>query len=236
MFRYQIPFFSPRYRILTFDWRGQGKSEATPEGYDIESLYEDAVELLERLNTGPVHWVGVSMGGFAGLRLAARRPDLIRSLIAVGTSDEAEKWHKKLKWGLLAWIFRLAGAGPVIPGIEKALFGRTRLSDPAFRPILDEYEAKWKRLPKEPTFRTAWAIFNRKAVTPELLRIQAPVLVATGEEDASRPLEEARRMTARIPGARMEVIPKAGHSSPLEQPEYFNDMLMRFLQTVPRQS
>ncbi|MFY7910099.1 MAG: alpha/beta fold hydrolase, partial [Emticicia sp.] len=81
MFHKQVEYFKDRYRVITYDHRGQGKTEITADGYDMDTLYDDAAELIEKLVGKPVIFAGLSMGGFVGMRLAARRPDLIKKLI-----------------------------------------------------------------------------------------------------------------------------------------------------------
>ncbi len=232
MFRYQIEALKDTYRIIAFDWRGQGRSEVTENDYEMDDLYEDALALIEALKLKNLHWVGVSMGGFIGMRIAARHPGLLRSLVLADTSDEGETFIKKIRWGILAYIFKYFGAAPIIKGIQKALFGKSSLANPDFQPIMDEYAEKWKRLDKNATFKIAWAIFNRLPVTNELNNIKSPTLVVVGDEDIARPADEAERLTKRIENARMEIIPRAGHSSPLEQPEYFNRVYTDFLRQL----
>lgn len=65
-----MAFFKRRYRVITYDHRGQGKSSVPKTGYDMDSLYEDVVLLIEQLKLGSVHFAGLSMGGFVGMRLA----------------------------------------------------------------------------------------------------------------------------------------------------------------------
>ncbi len=232
MFRHQIEALKSRYRIIAFDWRGQGKSQVTDSGYDMDELYRDALALIEALKLKKPHWTGVSMGGFIGMRIAARHPDLLGSLVLADTSDEAEILSKKIRWGLLAYIFKYFGPEPIINGIRKALFGKSSLENPGFLPVLEEYAGKWMQLDREATFKIAWAIFNRKPVTEELKNIKIPTLVVVGDEDIARPVDEAERLSRRINNARMEIIPKAGHSSPLENPEDFNRILTDFLQNI----
>jgi pimeloyl-ACP methyl ester carboxylesterase len=81
MFRDQVAAFSDRYRCITFDHRGQGQSEVTESGYDMDTLAEDAAALIRELNCAPCHFAGLSMGGFVGMRLAIRHPELLKSLI-----------------------------------------------------------------------------------------------------------------------------------------------------------
>jgi 3-oxoadipate enol-lactonase len=81
MFHKQVAALRTEYRVITYDHRGQGQSELTPDGYDMDTLTTDAIGLIEQLGIAPVHFAGLSMGGFVGMRLAARHPQLLRSLI-----------------------------------------------------------------------------------------------------------------------------------------------------------
>src|SRR5438128_2311715 len=70
MFDAQVAALKGRYRCVTFDFRGQGQSEITTTGYDMDTLAEDAAALIQRLGIAPCHFLGLSMGGFIGMRLA----------------------------------------------------------------------------------------------------------------------------------------------------------------------
>src|SRR3954452_757348 len=85
MFDAQVAALRDRYRCITFDFRGQGQSEVTASGYDMDTLAEDAAALIQTLGVAPCHFVGLSMGGFIGMRLAVRRPELIQSLMLLET-------------------------------------------------------------------------------------------------------------------------------------------------------
>ena len=90
------------YRCIAYDHRGQGRSEGPERGaIAIEQLTDDAIQLVQQLGVGPCHFVGLSMGGFVGLRLAARRPDLIRSLTLISTAADAEPKRNLPKYTLL---------------------------------------------------------------------------------------------------------------------------------------
>ena len=234
MFRHQVEKLKDRYRVVIFDWRGQGRSEVTDSGYDMDELYLDAVEFLEKIGCRekPCHWVGLSMGGFIGMRIAARRPDLLKSLILAETSAEAETLVKKLKWGLMAILFKLFGPKPVEKGIVKVLFGKKILGDPSRKHIIDEYVKKWYKLDWNATYKIAWAIFNRKPVVDELKNIKIPVLIIVGDQDVARTVEEAKRLKEMIPHARLVIIEGAGHSSALEEPEAFTHAIEEFLKEI----
>src|SRR5262245_53535714 len=80
MFEAQRAVLSDQFRVIAYDHRGQGQSEETSNGQDMETLTTDAANLILALNAAPCHFAGLSMGGFVGLRLAARRPALLRTL------------------------------------------------------------------------------------------------------------------------------------------------------------
>src|SRR4051794_20480728 len=80
MFRAQVEALRGEFRCVTIDWRGQGETPATADGYDMDTLTRDAIGLIEQLGIAPVHYVGLSMGGFVGLHIAVRRSELLRTL------------------------------------------------------------------------------------------------------------------------------------------------------------
>ena len=114
MFHKQVAYFKSRYRVITYDHRGQGKTEVTENGYDMDTLYEDAVQLIEKLENKPVIFGGLSMGGFVGMRLAARRPDLIKKLILMETTADPEPIENVGKYKMLNNIVKYIGYWPVV--------------------------------------------------------------------------------------------------------------------------
>jgi pimeloyl-ACP methyl ester carboxylesterase len=143
MFHKQVERFKDKYRVITYDHRGQGKTEVTGSGYDMDSLYEDVVLLIEKLNLGKVHFAGLSMGGFIGMRLAARRPDLVKSLILMETSALPEP--NTFKYGLLNTIVKLFGVPVVTSAVMKIMFGDSFLNDPARKEERKEFEDLLKK-------------------------------------------------------------------------------------------
>jgi pimeloyl-ACP methyl ester carboxylesterase len=75
MFHHQIAALRGQFRCVAIDWRGHGESWASESGYDMDTLTDDALALIGLLGVAPVHYVGLSMGGFVGLRIAARRAE-----------------------------------------------------------------------------------------------------------------------------------------------------------------
>jgi pimeloyl-ACP methyl ester carboxylesterase len=88
-FNPQIDVLKEHYRCIAFDHRGHGQSGKPSSGYEMENLYQDAVSFIEEMGCAPCHFVGLSTGGFIGLRIGIRRPELVKSLIMMDTSADA---------------------------------------------------------------------------------------------------------------------------------------------------
>ncbi|MFZ1864469.1 MAG: alpha/beta hydrolase, partial [Polyangiales bacterium] len=128
-FKPQIDALSGRYRCIAFDHRGHGASERPKDGYDMENLYADAVAFIEAMKCAPLHFVGLSTGGFIGLRLGFRRPGLLRSLTLMDTSAEVEPALKRLQYELMMRMVRLIGIRPFAPYIMSLFFSKKSRRD-----------------------------------------------------------------------------------------------------------
>lgn len=208
-----------RYRVIAYDHRSQGQSEDPGTGYDMETLSDDAAGVIEGLNAAPCHFAGLSMGGFVGMRLAARRPALLRTLTLMNTGADREPWLNRLRYGFLAQLVRIVGAAPFTSTAVNALFGETTRHSPERRAILDEWTAKLRARPRNVAHALIGVVQRRPVSSDELRSIKCPTLVIAGEDDTSRPPEDSVRLASFIPGARLVRIRGCGHSSSLEAPE-----------------
>lgn len=235
MFDAQVGALKGRYRCITFDFRGQGQSEVTPGGYDMDTLSDDAAALIEALGAAPCHFVGLSMGGFIGMRLAARRPQLIRSLVLMETSadpEPAENAPKYRAMGFVGRIFGRLGFGLVSGRVMRIMFGRKFLEDPARAAERAEWRQRLMSNHRVGITRALGGVIGRKPVYDELGRITCPTLVMVGDQDVATVRAKAERVHAAIPGSRLVVIPGAGHTSSVEEPEFVNAALTEFLSAV----
>lgn len=234
MFAAQIERLSHRYRCIAYNHRGQGGSEVTESGYDMETLSEDAAALIMELSAGPCHFVGLSMGGFVGMRLAARHPKLITSLTLLETSADAEPDENKPKYRMLNFIARWFGLGLVAGQVMPILFGKSFMSDPARaaeRALWRKHIVSNHRIG---ITRAVKGVIDRKSVLDELEQVACPTLVAVGDEDTATVPEKSERIAARINGAKLTIIPNAGHSSTIEQPDFVSDIIETFIDEIER--
>jgi len=226
MFHKQVRHFKDKYRIVVYDHRGQGRSEVTSGGYDMDSLYEDTVAFIEALQLGPVHFGGLSMGGFIGLRLAARRPDLVQSLILMETSAEAEP--NTFKYSLLNTLVKLFGVAAVAGPVMKIMFGESFLNDPARKEERDEWRANLLKN-KKTIVRAVDGVLRRSGVEAELQYIQCPTLILVGTDDKATTPQKAEFLHSKISNSSLVYVKDAGHTASIEAPELYNDAIQSFL-------
>lgn len=232
MFDKQVEALKERYRVIAYDHRGQGRSEIAETGYDMETIFEDAAGLIQALNIAPVHFAGLSMGGFVAMRLAARRPELVKSIILMETSADPEPPENIPRYRLLNLVARWFGLGLVANRVMPILFGKTFLND-ANRAA---EAAMWKnRLVSNHRLgitRAVTGVIQRKSVFDELNKIKCPALILIGDEDVATKPEKSDRIHAAIGHSKLVRLPNAGHSSSIETPDAVNQSILEFLAQV----
>ena len=229
LFHKQVAHLKKRYKVITYDHRGQGKSEVTRTGYDMDSLYEDVALLIDHLQLGAVHFAGLSMGGFVGMRLAARRPYLVKSLILMETSAQAET--NTLKYTLMISVVKLFGIGIVAKEAMKTMFGDTFLNDPTRKIEEIEFETELKKN-KKTIVHAVEGVIRRKGIEHELVNIKCPTLVMVGDQDKATVPSKSEFIHRHIPQSILIYIINAGHSSTIEEPEQVNKAIDDFLDGI----
>lgn len=227
LFEHQVEALRDRYRVICYDHRGQGRS-AVPPGRCItmEECYRDAVALIEALELAPCHFGGLSMGGFVALRIAARRPDLLRSCILMETSADPEP--NVAAYRRLNVVARWLGIRVVADRVMPILFGRTFMRDPERA----AERALWRQRlvqNRRSIYKAVNGVIERAGVFHELRRITVPTLIIVGDEDVATTPDKAQRLHQAIAGSRLVTLPHAGHSSSVEAPAAVNQAIREFL-------
>ena len=232
MFDAQVETLKADYRCIRYDHRGQAQSETTEDGYDMDSLAEDARALIEKLTIAPCHFVGLSMGGFVGQRLAIRYPELLKSLVLLETSADPEPQENIPKYTLLNFIARWLGLGLVVRQVMPILLGKTFLNDPSRKALRETWRKHIISHDRRGITRAVKGVISRDGVYDQLDKITVPTLIMVGDEDVATVPEKSERIQAKIRGSRLVRIPGAGHSSTIEEPDFVTDAISTFLKEL----
>ncbi len=232
MFAKQVEHLKDRYRCIAFDHRGQGDAPVTKDGYDMDTLTDDAIGLIEKLDIGPCHFAGLSMGGFVAMRIGIRRPDLLKSMILLDTSADPEPEENKAGYRKLNFVARWFGLGPVVNKVMPIVFSKTFMNDPARSSERKFWADLISANSKKGISRAVNGVIDRKGIYDEIDKITTPTLIIVGEEDTATVPAKAERIQAKIKGSRLVTIPRAGHSSPIEEPDAVNAAIDGFLESL----
>lgn len=231
MFHKQVAYFKDRYRVITYDHRGQGKTEASADGYDMDTLYEDAAVLIEKFVGKPVIFAGLSMGGFVGMRLAARRPELIKKLILLETTADTEPAENVPKYKMLNNIVKYVGFWPVISKVMQIMFGRKFLNDATRAEEKKYWINQLKQNNRKGITKAVDGVIYRKGIADELHNIKCPTLIMVGDQDVATKPEKARKIHSLVPNSKLVVFEGGGHTSSVEEPEIYNTEIENFLKS-----
>lgn len=228
MFHKQVEALKDQYRIIVYDHRGQGLSPVTKEGYDMDNLSQDALELIKNLVGGGCHFVGLSMGGFVGMRLAARHPEWIKSLILMETSADEEPAENVPRYSRLNQVFGLLGGWAIAQPVMKIMFSEKFLKDKNRKEERRFWEKQLKKNRKALT-HSVKAVYEREAIFDELPHIKCPTLIMVGDQDVATVPAKSERIHGQIPHSELIYLEGAGHTSSIEEPEQVNKAIQQFL-------
>ena len=204
----------PRWRVLGYDLRGHGSTRASEPPYTMQRLADDAIALLDALSLERVHFIGASLGGMIGQRLAAQQGDRLLSATLANTTAvqaAAPVWQDRIA---------IAQARGIAALVEPSL---QRWFTPGFLAADPEPVQRMRLLAAETDLRgfCGCAAAVRDLAQAELLpAIRVPVLVIVGEQDQATPPAAGEFIQQRVAGARIARLP-AAHQSAVECPEAF---------------
>src|SRR5262245_41797025 len=161
MFDAQVAALSAHYRCITFDLRGHGKSELSTTGYDMDTLAGDAAALIEEIASVPVHFVGWSIGGFTGLRIALWRPELLRSLTLIGSSAMGGTESAR-SFKLVPLLARAFGMRALAGSLMKTMFSDRFRSDPSHATLVEKWRQHFLSDEKLGVSRAARGVIARR--------------------------------------------------------------------------
>ena len=221
----QIAALKDKYRILAYDTRGHGASEATKGAYTLELLADDLFFLLKELKIAKAHFCGLSMGGMIGQTFALKYPGVFQTLTLADTTsrypaEAAPLWAERIK------TVEASGMAPLAqPTLERWFTEPFRKSNPA---AVDAIRKLILATPPAGYIGCSHAI-PKINLTARLKEIKCPILVIVGADDPGTPPAMAQEIHANAPGSKLVTLPQAAHLANLEQPAGFTRALQDFL-------
>lgn len=228
MWKAQAHALAPAFHVLSIDAPGHGRSAKLTRAIHMDECADAACAVLDAHGVGAASFVGLSWGGMVALAAAIRHPERVRSMALFDTSGRAEPRWKRAEYALLARIAGTVGIiPPLVDRIEPLMFAQqTRRHD---RVLVDEWRAYVARCDVPSILHSLRCIMGRPDRSAAMPAIRVPTLVVVGSQDRAQPPDESRFIAAQIPGARLAVIPDAGHLSAIEVPDQATALIHELL-------
>lgn len=216
------------FRILRFDLRGHGQSDAPTGPYTLEMLAGDIAGLCDALALEKVHYCGVSLGGQVAQTFALNYPERLASLTLVNSTCEYNETQTRM-WRERAALAAAQGMAAVQDGLLRRWFTAQACAEkiPGYRymeQVIGEFSPA--------SFDAASAAMCMLHTTPRLNEINVPAMVVATPDDPGAPREVSEKMARLIPDCELHWLEPAQHLSSLEHPARFNALMRQFLARV----
>jgi 3-oxoadipate enol-lactonase len=214
------------FRVIRYDKRGHGLTDAITSPYTMDDLAADVVGLLDHLEVGQAVICGISVGGLIAQALAVSHSERVRALVLCDTGariGSIESWDQRIA------AVRAGG----LHGLESAMMERWFSQEfREQRPVdVRGYSNMLVRTTADGYIGTCYAL--RDADLRQIVaRVGCRTLVLCGAQDIATPPELGRELARLIPGAEFSLIENASHLSCIEQPKQVTERMMRFFQEV----
>ncbi|WP_324133507.1 3-oxoadipate enol-lactonase [Bosea sp. (in: a-proteobacteria)] len=215
--------FAVDFRCIRYDTRGHGASTFDGQAFDIATLADDVVALLDNLGLESAHIAGLSLGGMTGQALAIRHPRRVRSLMLMAT---AAHLPSQAAWADRAALVRREGTQAIVEATLQRWFtpAIVAAAPPALMRVKEEFVA----IDREGYAACCEAI-GAMDLRPELGRITAPTAIIAGHDDPATPVAMMLEIAAGIRHATLTVMPDSAHLLAVQRPAATAALLRAFL-------
>ena len=230
MWNKQLEALSESFRVIAYDVRGHGNSYSGTDDFSIELFVNDLLLLMDALEIEKTTLCGLSMGGYIALKAMENFPHRFDSLVLCDTSCAADSPEAKEKRMKAIEIILEKGVAKFADDSIKNFFAPESFIKK--KDVIAEVREIMVNTTEKSVIKTLLALSRRLETCSTLCKIKVPVLILVGEEDKITPPEAAQFMQNEIHGSVMSVIENAGHLSNLENPDQFNEQLIKFLEKI----
>lgn len=223
MWEPQARAFAGSYRVIRYDSRGHGRSDAPPGPYTLERLGADLLALLDTLEIAQARVCGLSLGGMVALWLATYHPERVARAVFANT---AARIGSTASWDQRIESVRAGGMEAIRDGVLARFFSepfRLRQEN------VTHFVGEMLQATRPEGYIGACAALRDADLRAVVGRIRAPSLVLTGALDESTPPAQSRALHAAIAGSQLVILDEDAHLSNLEQPDQFNTHVRAFL-------
>jgi 3-oxoadipate enol-lactonase len=230
MWDLQIEALKDEYRVIAYDIRGHGDSDAGHEDFSLDVFANDLISFMDGLSIKKAAVCGLSMGGYIVLNAIENNPERFEALILCDTHYAADTPEVRENRLVVIENIKKNGLEDYAHESIKNLFAPVSLlSKDTEITSVREMIVKTSNLS---IYNTLHALAKRKDTSGILSQIKIPVLILVGYEDKITPPEMAESMHKKINSSQMNIIENAGHLSNMENPFEFNYQIRKFLTTV----
>ena len=219
---------SKRYRVLAFDNRGAGRTEAPDGDFSVELFADDTANLMDALGIQKAYVLGYSLGGMIAQELALRHPEKVEKLVLCATNCGASGWVVCDQEVLAVLTDRSGTLEDLVDRFCTVMFDRAWIE--ANRDQLSEFKRRYLIAPT-PDHNAARQFMStvKFDAYDRLGDIRVPTLVLTGADDVLIPAENSRIIAGALPGAQLKEYPGAGHGFPYQCRDEFLADVVEFL-------
>ncbi len=227
LFDYEASYLAETHRVLRFDTRGHGQSDASALPYGFPQLISDVVALMDHLQIAKADFLGVSLGGMTALAMGVAHPDRVDRIMCCDARADAPDPYKAIWDGNIAKLHAENLNALCEPTLTR-WFTPGFLADAANTPKLDVVRDMFKATAPE-GYEGAARCLQTLDLLPSLPALQAKTLYMTGDQDMAAPTAVMQAMAEATPNSTFKVIGDAAHLSNLEQPARFKQEICSFL-------
>src|SRR3990167_10286850 len=230
-----IPMLKQHYQLILLDNRDAGQSSVLNTEYDIADMADDVVDLLKHLAFPSYHIVGHSMGEFMAIHIAAKQPELVKTLALCSTTEkQVQAAIEYLNARIISIDSQPSDTATTasehdVRAVMDKIYSADSLQDRRFVEEIVRHETSNPHPQSAASFKRQAVACMRHDASALLSQISCPTFVVTGEKDKYYTPDVAQHLASQLQHAQISIVPHAGHIIQIEQPVFFCDTLNKFI-------